>query len=131
MGGSGGMIAASAVELPTFDSLSNPRFSRRGTTSENTKETETAPTGRLHRRQICPRNLHMELLKNLNDDQIALLGCAGALFVTGLMMSLSHFVGRARMRTAEVPAKVIPATTLPVRDLPQPILAAESERNAA
>jgi hypothetical protein len=73
----------------------------------------------------------MELLKNLNDDQIALLGCAGALVVSGLMMSLSHFIGRARMRASEAPAKIVPAAPFPVRNVAQPILAAESERNAA
>jgi hypothetical protein len=43
----------------------------------------------------------MNLLSTLNDDQIALLGCAGALLATGSLMSLSYFLGRWRL---QVPA---------------------------
>jgi hypothetical protein len=42
----------------------------------------------------------IELWKSLSDDQIALLGCAAALIVTGTMMSLSYYIGRARIAAA-------------------------------
>jgi hypothetical protein len=44
---------------------------------------------------------NMELLSNLSDDQMALLGCATALVCTGTLMSLSYFVGRGRMQGAQ------------------------------
>jgi len=42
----------------------------------------------------------IELWKSLSDDQMALAGCAAALLVTGTIMSLSYYIGRARMAPA-------------------------------
>jgi hypothetical protein len=42
----------------------------------------------------------IELWKSLSDDQMALVGCAAALLVTGTIMSLSYYIGRARMTPA-------------------------------
>jgi hypothetical protein len=42
----------------------------------------------------------MEFLSNLSDDQIALLGCATALVMTGSLMCVSYFVGRGRTQHA-------------------------------
>ena len=39
----------------------------------------------------------MEILKNLTDDQFALLCCAAALVTTGTLMSLSYFLGPYRV----------------------------------
>jgi hypothetical protein len=39
----------------------------------------------------------IELWKSLSDDQMALVGCAAALMITGTMMSLSYYIGRGRM----------------------------------
>jgi hypothetical protein len=72
----------------------------------------------------------MELLKDLNDDQIALLGCAVALFVTGTLMSLSHFIGRARMK-AKKSFAVASAAGLSAPAPSWAIERGESERNAA
>ncbi len=36
----------------------------------------------------------MDLLQNLSDDQTALLGCFAALTASGLLMSLSYYVGQ-------------------------------------
>ncbi|MGH7201580.1 MAG: hypothetical protein ACREJB_13300, partial [Planctomycetaceae bacterium] len=46
-----------------------------------------------------------ELLNALSDDELAMLGCAAALFVCGLLMCLSYYVGRAvrRSQPAERP----------------------------
>jgi hypothetical protein len=40
----------------------------------------------------------MDLFSNLSDDQTALLGCFAALALSGLVMSLSVYIGRARRR---------------------------------
>jgi hypothetical protein len=42
----------------------------------------------------------IELWKSLSDDQMALVGCAAALMVTGTIMSLSYYIGRARLTPA-------------------------------
>jgi hypothetical protein len=36
----------------------------------------------------------MDLLQNFSDDQTALLGCFAALTASGLLMSLSYYVGQ-------------------------------------
>ncbi len=36
----------------------------------------------------------MDLLQNVSDDQTALVGCFVALIVSGLLMSLSYYVGQ-------------------------------------
>jgi arginine utilization protein RocB len=36
----------------------------------------------------------MELMQQTGDDQLALLGCAGALLVAFTIMAVSHHVGR-------------------------------------
>ena len=36
----------------------------------------------------------MELFNNASDDQIALMGCAAALFFSGGLMYVSFFIGR-------------------------------------
>lgn len=53
----------------------------------------------------------MNFFTNLNDDQIALLGCAAALLFTGTTMSLSYFIGRWRFPEAPAfsGAALIPA----------------------
>jgi hypothetical protein len=43
----------------------------------------------------------IELWKSLSDDQMALVGCAAALIITGTMMSLSYYIGRGRMTPAD------------------------------
>jgi hypothetical protein len=42
----------------------------------------------------------IELWKSLSDDQMALVGCAAALMITGTMMSLSYYIGRGRRAPA-------------------------------
>jgi hypothetical protein len=42
----------------------------------------------------------IELWKSLSDDQMALVGCAAALTITGTMMSLSYYIGRGRRTPA-------------------------------
>lgn len=44
----------------------------------------------------------MELLNQLSDDQLALLGCFAAIVVSATIMSLSYYVGPAS-RTATAP----------------------------
>ncbi|MCA9076444.1 MAG: hypothetical protein KDA93_15555 [Planctomycetaceae bacterium] len=36
----------------------------------------------------------MELFQNLSDDQTALIGCFAALVASGLLMSVSYYVGQ-------------------------------------
>jgi hypothetical protein len=43
----------------------------------------------------------IELWKSLSDDQVALVGCAAALIVTGTMMSLSYYIGRGRIASGK------------------------------
>jgi hypothetical protein len=38
----------------------------------------------------------MELLNNLSDDQLALLGCFAAFLISATIMSLSYYAGPAR-----------------------------------
>jgi hypothetical protein len=40
----------------------------------------------------------IELWKSLTDDQVAVVSCVAALFSTGTLMCLSHFIGRRRTR---------------------------------
>jgi hypothetical protein len=47
----------------------------------------------------------LELLKSLSDDQIALVGCATALLLMGTIMSLSHYIGRGRVSSADAMAR--------------------------
>jgi hypothetical protein len=54
----------------------------------------------------------MEFLSNLSDDQIALLGCATALVMTGSLMCVSYFVGRGRTQIA---GQASPATAVAQR----------------
>ena len=44
------------------------------------------------------------MFENLTDDQMALVGCAVAFVATGLLMSVSHHIGRFARRN-EVPNK--------------------------
>lgn len=41
----------------------------------------------------------MEMLQQLSDDQLALVGCVAALIFSAGLMWLSHFVGEARRRS--------------------------------
>jgi len=41
----------------------------------------------------------MEIFRNLTDDQLALLGCAAALVLSGSVMALSYFIGRTRSQS--------------------------------
>jgi hypothetical protein len=43
----------------------------------------------------------LELWKSLSDDQIALVGCAAALLLMGTVMSLSYYIGRGRVSSAD------------------------------
>jgi hypothetical protein len=43
-----------------------------------------------------PKEQDMDILNNLSDDQLALLGCMGALLISGTIMCLSYYVGPAR-----------------------------------
>jgi len=45
----------------------------------------------------------MEIFHNLTDDQLALLGCAAALVLSGTVMALSYFIGRARKQSGSQP----------------------------
>ena len=45
----------------------------------------------------------MDLFSNLSDDQLALVGCAGALLVSGVLMSLSVRIRRSKVKPAAVP----------------------------
>lgn len=67
----------------------------------------------------------MDLFRNLSDDQTALLGCLAALVLSGLVMSLSVYIGRARRHGAVIAE--------PVRfDAPQVAATqTEAERKAA
>jgi hypothetical protein len=56
----------------------------------------------------------MNLLSNLNDDQLALLGCAGALVSMGSLMCLSYYIGRARLRGGVARSLHVPAEMAPV-----------------
>jgi hypothetical protein len=47
----------------------------------------------------------MDLFTNASDDQIALMGCAAALFVFGGLMYVSFFIGRSK-QTEEQPQTV-------------------------
>jgi hypothetical protein len=47
----------------------------------------------------------LEVLKSLSDDQIALVGCAIALLLMGTIMSLSYYIGRGRMSSADQKAR--------------------------
>lgn len=38
----------------------------------------------------------MDIFRNASDDQIALMGCAVALLLSGGLMYVSYFVGRLR-----------------------------------
>jgi hypothetical protein len=40
----------------------------------------------------------MDIFQGLSDDQTALLGCFAALALSGLVMTLSVYIGRARSR---------------------------------
>lgn len=40
----------------------------------------------------------MDIFQGLSDDQTALLGCFAALALSGLMMTVSVYIGRARSR---------------------------------
>ena len=45
------------------------------------------------------------MLENLTDDQLALLGCAIVLVATGLLMSISHHIGRFARRNQQTPSR--------------------------
>lgn len=50
----------------------------------------------------------MQFFSQMTDDQVALIGCAVALFVTGTMMSLSYYIGQAKTRSAKPDATIKP-----------------------
>jgi hypothetical protein len=58
----------------------------------------------------------LELFKSLSDDQIALLGCAVALTIAGTVMSLSYYIGRARIAAN---GRVAANPSLPAEASPQ------------
>ncbi|MCA9112669.1 MAG: hypothetical protein KDA52_22145 [Planctomycetaceae bacterium] len=51
----------------------------------------------------------MDLLQNLTDDQTALLGCFAALTASGLLMSLSYYIGQLnqadKLKTHRLPQR--------------------------
>jgi hypothetical protein len=73
-----------------------------------------------------------ELWKSLTDDQVALLGCAAALIVTGTMMSLSYYIGRARLATSgQKPSESPARPSQPLRLKPTASAVATERRDAA
>ncbi len=54
----------------------------------------------------------MDLFSNLSDDQVALLGCATALVVSGAVMSLSYYIGRNRIASSGAIADRAPTPAL-------------------
>jgi hypothetical protein len=64
-----------------------------------------------------------ELFKTLSDDQIALLGCAGALALAGTIMSLSYYIGRGRVSGAG--QKSIQPLVLASQTTKPPVMVAE------
>jgi hypothetical protein len=55
----------------------------------------------------------IELWKSMSDDQIALVGCAAALFITGMMMSLSYYIGRGRIASDGLNLKAGSSSPIP------------------
>ena len=43
----------------------------------------------------------MDFFSSLGDDELALLGCTGALLLCGTLMSLSYFIGKKLNPTAD------------------------------
>jgi hypothetical protein len=73
-----------------------------------------------------------ELWNSLTDDQVALLGCAAALFVTGTMMSLSYYIGRSRLATpGQKPSESHTRPSQPLRLQPTASAVATERRDAA
>ncbi len=70
----------------------------------------------------------MELFSNPSDDQIALMGCALALFVCGGLMYVSFFVGRLRQGSS---ATSTSTSRQPVTVKPTASEATATERKAA
>ena len=64
----------------------------------------------------------MDFFTTLGDDEIALLGCVGALLVCGTLMSVSYFIGQKLNVTATVDeqADAIPADGLTEQAEPKP-----------
>lgn len=44
----------------------------------------------------------MELFSNLSDDQLALLGCFGAIFASMVIMSLSYYIGPGSQASQQI-----------------------------
>ncbi len=49
----------------------------------------------------------MDLFSNMSDDQIALLGCAGAFCVASLLMIVSYYAGQRNQRDSEAGQQVL------------------------
>jgi hypothetical protein len=73
----------------------------------------------------------LELLKSLSDDQIALVGCAAALLLMGTIMSLSYYIGRGRMSSADQKARKSVALASKAGRSPAISPAVSSRRDAA
>jgi hypothetical protein len=64
------------------------------------------------------RDSMLNLLQSASDDQVALLGCVGALAAAGMLMYLSYFIGPARRREQAI-------QQTPWQAAPQPLRRAE------
>lgn len=49
----------------------------------------------------------MDLFSSFSDDQVALIGCAAALFCAGLLMTVSYYVGNRERKTVEVREQIL------------------------
>lgn len=55
----------------------------------------------------------MDMMQGMTDDQVALLGCAGALLTAFTVMGLSYHVGRLLRREHATTTSGLSRTTLP------------------
>jgi hypothetical protein len=72
-----------------------------------------------------------ELWKSMSDDQIALFGCAAALLVAGAIMSLSYYIGRARIASSQIKARTVSPFGSQIAQRQPASLPAEKRREAA
>ncbi len=62
----------------------------------------------------------IQLLQSASDDQIALMGCAAAILVSGFMMYVSYFFGPiARQERQEAMQRLIEQRQKLLADLPR------------
>ena len=74
----------------------------------------------------------MDLFAGFSDDQLALLGCFGALSLCGVLLMLSSFVGRSRRQSAQKDGLRLHAVEISERtSLPQDVPASTQTRRKA